>query len=92
MLKIQFDRRADRPDAAGRCPIHLRAYFDGHRLRVATREKCLITEWNADKGRFKKPFPGLVEANEYLETLIERMQARYRQLRETPFGQQLPPA
>ena len=83
MLKIQFDRRADRPDAAGRCPIHLRAYFDGQRLRVATREKCLITEWNADKGRFKKPFPGLVEANEYLETLSERMHARYRQLRST---------
>jgi len=81
MLKIQFDRRADRPDAAGRCPIHLRAYFDGQRLRVATREKCLITEWNADKDRFKKPFPGLVEANEYLETLLGRMQARYRQLR-----------
>ena len=83
MLKIQFDRRADRPDAAGRCPIHLRAYFDGQRLRVATREKCLITEWNADKDRFKKPFPGLVEANEYLETLSERMHARYRQLRST---------
>ena len=81
MLNIQFDRRADRPDAAGRCPIHPRAYFDGQRLRVATREKCLITEWNAEKSKFKKPFPGLVEANEYLETLLERMQARYRQLR-----------
>lgn len=83
MLKIQFDRRADRPDTAGRCPIHLRVYFDGQRLRVATREKCFITEWNADKGRFKKPFPGLVEANEYLETLSERMHTRYRQLRST---------
>ena len=81
MLNIQFDRRADRPDAAGRCPIHLRAYFDGQRLRVATREKCLITEWNTEKGKFKRPFPGLVEANEYLETLVEMMQARYRQLR-----------
>lgn len=81
MLTIQFDRRADRPDAAGRCPIHLRAYFDGLRLRVATREKCLSTEWNAEKGKFKKPFPGLTKANEYLETLTERMQARYRQLR-----------
>ncbi|AMJ65921.1 site-specific integrase [Hymenobacter sp. PAMC 26628] len=81
MLTIQFDRRADRPDAAGRCPIHLRAYFDGLRLRVATREKCLSTEWNAEKGKFKKPFPGLTEANEYLEMLTERMQARYRQLR-----------
>lgn len=81
MLNIQFDRRADRLDAAGRCPIHLRAYFDGQRLRFATREKCFATEWNAEKGKFKKPFPGLVEANEYLETLMERMQARYRQLR-----------
>lgn len=48
---------------------------------MATREKHLVTEWNADKGRFKKPFPGLVEANEYLETLTERMLARYRLLR-----------
>lgn len=81
MLNIQFDRRADRPDAAGRCPVHLRAYFDGQRLRFATREKCFAAEWNAEKGKFKKPFPGLVEANEYLDTLTERLQARYRHLR-----------
>ena len=81
MLNIQFDRRADRPDTAGRCPVHLRAYFDGQRLRFATREKCFAAEWNAEKGKFKKPFPGLVEANEYLDTLTERLQARYRHLR-----------
>lgn len=80
-MTIQFERRTDRPDAAGRCTIHLRAYFDGQRLRFATREKCLATEWNADKGKFKKSFPGFQDANDYLDALVERLQNQHRQLR-----------
>ncbi len=38
-MTIQFERRTDRPDAAGRCAIHLRAYFDGQRLRFSERIK-----------------------------------------------------
>ncbi|GAA4361860.1 site-specific integrase [Hymenobacter saemangeumensis] len=80
-MTIQFERRTDRPDAAGRCAIHLRAYFDGQRLRFATRERCFATEWNADKGCFKKSFPGYQDANDYLQALTERLQSRYRYLR-----------
>lgn len=80
-MNIQFDRRKDLQDAMGRCPVHLRAYFDGQRLRYATREKCTEAHWDATKGRFKKAFPGYQEANEYLEMLTSRLQARYRMLR-----------
>lgn len=79
-MNIQFDRRTDRPDAAGRCAIHLRAYFNGQRLRYATSERCLATEWNEDKERFRRSFPGYQEANLYLEQLEERLRAAYRNL------------
>lgn len=80
-MTIQFERRTDRPDAAGRCAIHLRAYFDGQRLRFATRERCFATEWNTEKGCYKKSFAGYQDANDYLQALTERLQARHRQLR-----------
>ncbi|MBW3127265.1 site-specific integrase [Hymenobacter profundi] len=80
-MTIQFERRADRPDSAGRCVIHLRAYFDGLRLRMATAERCLASEWNESKGRFRKSFPGYQEANDSLEALAERMAKAYRELR-----------
>ncbi len=66
-MTIQFERRADRPDSAGRCVIYLRAYFDGQRLRLATSERCLASEWNEEKGRFRKSFTGYKEANDVLE-------------------------
>ena len=50
----QFERRTDRPDAEGRCTIHLRAYFEGQRLRLVTHEKCLASEWQTDKQRFRR--------------------------------------
>jgi integrase len=80
-MTIQFERRADRPDAAGRCVIHLRAYFDGQRLRMATAERCLTSEWNEDKGRFRKSFSGYQDANDSLEALAERLAKAYRELR-----------
>jgi len=75
-MNIQFERRQDLRDAVGRCPIHLRAYFDGQRLRYATREKCTDAFWDAAKGRFKRAYPGYQEANEYLDLLVNRLQAR----------------
>ncbi len=80
-MTIQFERRDDRPDAAGRCVIHLRAYFDGQRLRMATAERCLAAEWNEDKGRFRKSFSGYQDANDSLEALGERLAKAYRELR-----------
>jgi len=80
-MTITFERRTDRPDAAGRCTIHLRAYFDNQRLRFATRERCLAAEWHAERNQFRRSFAGAQEANEYLQSLCDRLHAQYRQLR-----------
>ncbi|GAA4000575.1 site-specific integrase [Hymenobacter fastidiosus] len=80
-MPVHAERRTDRPDASGRCAIHLRAYFDGQRLRLVTREKCLASEWQTDKQKFRRAKPGFQEANEYLDSLAARVQAAYRQLR-----------
>jgi integrase/recombinase XerD len=80
-MTIHFERRTDQPDAAGRCAIHLRAYFDGQRLRYATRQRCLTNEWNAKKGRFSSEFIGYKAANASLQVLSEQLLARYRALR-----------
>ncbi len=80
-MTVQFERRANRPDASGRCSIRLIAYFDGQRLFYATREKCLASEWQTDKQKFRRSMPGFQEANEYLDALAARVQAAYRQLR-----------
>ena len=82
-MTITFERRTDRPDAAGRCTIHLRAYFDNQRLRFATRERCLAPEWHAERNQFRRSFAGAQEANEYLQSLCDRLHAHYRQLRAT---------
>lgn len=80
-MTITFERRTDRPDASGRCTIHLRAYFDNQCLRFATRERCLATEWHAECNQFRRNFPGAQEANKYLQSLCDRLHTHYRQLR-----------
>ncbi|SFQ48439.1 site-specific integrase [Hymenobacter arizonensis] len=80
-MTITFERRTDRPDAAGRCAIHLRAYFEGQRLRFGTKEHCLASEWDVERAQFRRTFPGFLEANDYLQSLRDRLHAHYRQLR-----------
>ena len=82
-MTITFERRTDRPDATGGCTIHLRTYFDNQRLRFATREHCLATEWHSERNQFQRDFAGAQEANEYLQSLCDRLHAHYRQLRAT---------
>mgnify|MGYP002777026380 CR=1 FL=1 len=59
----------------------MRAYLEGERPRFATREKCLDAEWDAKRGRFRRSMPGYQEANDYLQSIEERLQATYRTLR-----------
>lgn len=80
-MTITFERRTDRPDAAGRCTIHLWVYFDNQRLRFATWERCLASEWHAERNQFRRSFAGAQEANEYLQSLCDRLHAHYRQMR-----------
>ncbi|TDN36052.1 hypothetical protein E4631_03795 [Hymenobacter sp. UV11] len=75
-MTIKFERRPDQADAAGRCLVHLRAYFDGPRLRISTRERCTAAEWQEEKGKFRKSFTGCQDANDTLHALAERVTKR----------------
>ena len=50
---IKFERRTDQPDAAGRYKVYLMATFDRQRLRLSMGERCLTSEWNEEKERFR---------------------------------------
>lgn len=80
-MTIKFERRTDQPDAAGRCLVHLRAYFDGQRLRISTGERCTAAEWQEEKGKFRKSFTGYQDANDALDALAERVTKAHRELR-----------
>ncbi|WP_345073931.1 tyrosine-type recombinase/integrase [Hymenobacter fastidiosus] len=66
-MTTQFVLRTDKKDGAGRCPVHLIAYFDGLRLKCATGEKCKPSEWNEGRQRFRGSFTGAEKANNFLE-------------------------
>jgi len=78
---IKFERRTDQPDAAGRCKVYLVATFDRQRLRLSTGERCLVSEWNEEKSRFRKSFSGFQEANDVLDALGEKVVKAHRDLR-----------
>jgi integrase/recombinase XerD len=74
---IKFERRTDRPDADSRCQIHLRAYFDGHRLRLSKSKRCTAKEWDADAAKFRKTFAGYQDANDNL-TVVQEHEIKIR--------------
>ncbi|OGX88575.1 site-specific integrase [Hymenobacter glacialis] len=78
---IKFERRTDQPDAAGRCKVYLVATFEGQRLRLSTKERCLASEWNEEKSRFRKSLNGSQEANGVLDALSEQVTKAHRELR-----------
>ncbi|MBF9222506.1 site-specific integrase [Hymenobacter ruricola] len=80
-MTITFERRTDQPDAAGRCLVYVRAAFDGQRLRMSTGERCTASEWNEDKGKFRKSFAGFQEANDRLDALGADITKANRELR-----------
>ncbi len=80
-MNIHYERRADRPDSEGHCAIHLRLIFDGQRLRVATRERCKAADWNEKSNWFRKSFADLENATTRLQTLRNRIETTYSNLR-----------
>lgn len=80
-MTIKFVLREDKIDKNGLVPVFINANFEGLRLQCFTREKCLPKEWNPDKQRFRKAKTGADEANNVLESIAERVQKRYRDLR-----------
>ena len=80
-MVTQFVLRADKKDQAGRCPVHLVVYFDGARLKCATREKCKPADWNAERQEFRRSYPLAEEANLLLKRLATDVLAWWRKLR-----------
>ena len=80
-MNICFERRSERPDAHGRCVIRLVATFDNQRLRLATGEKCLASEWNEKTGWFRKSFADIDNATLRLRSLRTRVEDAYSDLR-----------
>ena len=80
-MNIHYQRRTDRPDAEGRCAIHLRLFFDGQRSRIATGERCTAAEWNEKANWFRKSFADLDNATERLQSLRNRVEDAYSTLR-----------
>ncbi|MDO7848714.1 site-specific integrase [Hymenobacter sp. M29] len=86
-MTTKFVLRAQKMDAAGRCPVYLMAYFDGLRLVHSTGEKCKPADWNADRQKFRASYPLAEEANMLLTRLTAEALAWWRKLRaagETP--------
>ncbi|QKG55204.1 tyrosine-type recombinase/integrase [Hymenobacter sp. BRD128] len=80
-MNIHFERRSDRPDTQGRCVIHLRATFDGQRLRLATGERCIAADWNDKQSWFRKSFADLDNATLRLKALRNKLEDAYSDLR-----------
>ena len=80
-MTTQFILRAQKMDAAGRCPVHLIVYLDGARLVQATGEKCKPADWNADRQQFRRSFAGASEANDYLALRTRQVGDWWRKVR-----------
>ena len=79
MLNVKFKLLAEKVDAEGKCPIFLFTYYNGYQLKFSTKEKTEPKHWDNDKMRFRRSFGGYQEANEYLDSLVERIWAAYRE-------------
>ena len=47
----------------------------------ATGEKCQVSEWDADKQKFRRSMPGYQQANEHLQNLTDKLRTDYRDAR-----------
>jgi site-specific recombinase XerD len=77
-MNIKFFINKQKPDTKGKCQIFLKVHIKGKLLRYYTGEKCLPKFWDDEKQRFKKSMAGYQEANDFLDTLKEKLAANYR--------------
>ena len=81
MNPIQFKLAESRKSKSGEYPIYLRFYHSDTELVYPTGEKCQLSEWDAEKQKFRRSMAGYQQANEFLESLRERLMVGYRELR-----------
>lgn len=78
MLNVQFKLLESRKDKDGKCPVYLVRYYEGRQLMFSTKERCESKYWDSERMRFRKSMLGSQEANEYLESLMDRLRGAYR--------------
>jgi integrase/recombinase XerD len=59
--------------------VVLVCYYSGYRLTHYTGESCVVKQWDCERQRFRKSYPGYFEANGYLDSLSERLQKCFRE-------------
>jgi hypothetical protein len=70
---IKFKLAESRKSKSGEYPIYLRFNHSDTELVYPTGEKCQLSEWDAEKEKFRRSMPGYQQANEYLQLLRERL-------------------
>jgi site-specific recombinase XerD len=78
-MNVQFKQLLDKTDKLGEAPVFLFCYYNSTLLKYFTKEKCLPKHWDKDKGKFKRSLPGYQEAQDYLDTLEEKVRKVYRE-------------
>lgn len=79
MGNIIFKILKEKKDAEGKYPVFLSYQYNGKRLRIYTKEKCLEKQWDPANQRFKRNYPGYQEANGYLDSLEEKVKKAHRE-------------
>lgn len=83
MNKVTFTLTTSRPSKSSKFPVYLRFYYANTEFVFPTGEKCLLSEWDTDKQKFRRSMPGYQQANEYLEGLSIKLRTAYRSARSS---------
>ncbi len=81
MNDISYRRPPAKIDKEGRFPVYLIFQDSGTSFEYYTKERCKPEQWDADKMRFRRLLPGYQQANEYLESLTEKIRGAVRSAR-----------
>ncbi|MBO0951046.1 Arm DNA-binding domain-containing protein [Fibrella forsythiae] len=58
MNEINFRQKTSKLDKSDKAPIFLEFYHDAQVLVYATGEKCQLSEWDAEKQKFRRSMAG----------------------------------
>lgn len=78
-MNIQFKLRLDKIDADGKAPVFLQFLYKDYKFVYFTKEKCNPKQWDEEKKKFKRSFPGYQDANAHLESLEDKVKKSYRE-------------
>ena len=66
-MEVTRTLRTDRLSKSGLTQIHLTFCWDGHRLRIGSKQRCAPKDWDARRGRVKKGYAYADAINQVLD-------------------------